>query len=295
MSGGLITPALSPDPISVESAAFLHCLYNITHGNHHRLVYVEQVTNALHLAEADAELAIQVLVAEELVKLRLQCILSITQEGINQVKAALQKPEPPQPELPSIAEPLAPAKAIAQEAQTSLSHSLLGVAGLAADPHNLPDLPPEPTRSVLPGHERDDLELKLICEAIGLDPRELNDRPSLPGAVPNAPSNSNHATANLAVPKQTLPPDTGNIARTLTALMLQLPKLRLGKDDLAEAEAEIATATAQLLSPRPKQPIIASSLTTLLAILDAAGPASMPVDLQVSLTEIRLFFAQLQG
>ena len=76
--------------------------------------------------------------------------------------------------------------------------------------------------------------------------------------------------------------------------MLQLANFGLTKDDLAEAEAEIATATAQLLSPRPKQPIIAASLTTLFGILDAT-PTAPSIDLQLSLTEIRLFLAQLQG
>jgi hypothetical protein len=90
-------------------------------------------------------------------------------------------------------------------------------------------------------------------------------------------------------------PEASNIAKTLTALMLQVPKLGLAPDDLAEAEAEIATATAQLLSPRPKQPIITASLATLLSILEAADPAAIPIDLQISLTEIRLFLAQLQS
>jgi hypothetical protein len=263
-------------------AAFLHGLYDFVHGNATRLVYVEQVTNALCFDEDDAEAAIEVLAAEELVRLRLQCILSITQAGIDEVRAALTPEEPPP------AKPIAPPPEVI--VQTSVSHVLLGASAFAQDDAELqPALaPPLETQ-----HGLDDLELKLICEAIGLDPRELTGPRSLPGP------NGNHALANPGVPHQTaaaqpLTFDAGEVAGLLASLKHRLLKLRLSKDDLAEAEAEIATATAQLLSPRPKQPIITASLTTLLAILDGPGAASMTIDLQVSLTEIRFFLTQLQ-
>jgi len=262
--------------------AFLRGLCDIVHGNATRLVYVEQVTKALRFDEDDAEAALEVLVAEELVRLRLQCILSITQAGIDEVHAALTQEEPP------AAKPTAPAPEVV--VQTSVSHVLLGAGGFVQD---FAELQPAPAPPLETQHGLDDLELKFICEAIGLDPRELTGVPALPGP------NGDHTVANRGVPhataaSQPLTFDVGEVAGLLASLKHRLLKLRLSKDDLAEAEAEIATATAQLLSPRPKQPIITASLTTLLAILDGPGAASMTIDLQVSLTEVRFFLTQLQ-
>ncbi len=263
-------------------AAFLCGLCDFVHGNATRLVYVEQVTRALRFDEDDAEAAIEVLVAEELVRLRLQCILSITQAGIDEVRGALIPEEPP------AAKPIAPPPEVI--VQTSVSHVLLGAGAFAQDDT---ELQPAPALPMEAQHGLDDLELKFICEAIGLDPRELTGAPSLP-----AP-NGSHTEAIPGVPHHTVAAqplafDGGDVAGLLASLKHRLLKLRLSKDDLAEAEAEIATATAQLLSPRPKQPIITASLTTLLAILDGPGAASMTIDLQVSLTEIRFFLTQLQ-
>jgi hypothetical protein len=261
-------------------AAFLRGLCDIVHGNATRLVYVEQVTKALRFDEEDAEAAIEVLVAEELVRLRLQCILSITQAGIDEVRAASETvKEPP------AAKPTAPPPELV--VQTSVSHMLLGAGAFVQDDA---ELSPEPAALLETKHDRDDLELRLICEAIGLDPRELTGAPA---------PNGNHTVTVAGVPRHTTPAqpltfDAGEVAGLLASLKHRLLKLRLSKDDLAEAEAEIATATAQLLSPRPKQPIITASLTTLLAILDGPGAASMTIDLQVSLTEIRFFLTQLQ-
>ncbi len=262
-------------------AAFLRGLCEIVHGSVTRLVYVEQVTKLLHFDEQDAEAAIEVLVAEELVRIRLQCILSITQAGIDEVHAAHAAPEllPP-------AKPAAPAM---QPVQISVSHMLLGAGDFSHEDAQLP--PAAPPIEIQ--HDHDDPELKLICQAIGLDPRELIGKPA------SAAGNGHLAVADAApghaLRTQPLLFDPEEITGTLASLKLRLLKLRLLKDDLAEAEAEIATATAQLLSPRPKQPIIAASLNTLLAVLDGPGAAGMTVDLRVSLTEIRFFLTQIQS
>jgi hypothetical protein len=261
-------------------AAFLRGLYDIVHGSVTKLIYVEQVTRVLHFDEQDAEAAIEVLVAEDLVRIRLQCILSITQAGIDEVRAAHVapplKPTPPPPQ-PAV--------------QSSVSHMLLGAG---AFPQEDIELPPSASPVEIQ-HHHDDLELKLICEAIGLDPRELIGMPAPAAAENGHPALADAGAPQHALRTQPLPFDPDEIAGTLSSLKLRLLKLRLSKDDLAEAEAEIATATAQLLSPRPKQPIIAASLSTLLAILDGPGAASMTIDLQVSLTEIRLFLTQIEA
>jgi hypothetical protein len=62
-----------------------------------------------------------------------------------------------------------------------------------------------------------------------------------------------------------------------------------------EAQAEIATAIAQLLSPRPKPQIIALSLTTLVSILETAGPAALTKDIETSLARLRAFLLQLNA
>ncbi len=166
--------------------------------------------------------------------------------------------------------------------------------GAGAFPQEDTELPPAAPPIEIQ-HHHDDLELKLICEAIGLDPRELIGMPAAPAAGNGHPALADAGATQHALRTQPLPFDPDEIAGTLASLKLRLLKLRLSKDDLAEAEAEIATATAQLLSPRPKQPIIAASLSTLLAILDGPGAASMTIDLQVSLTEIRLFLTQIEA
>ena len=49
---------------------------------------------------------------------------------------------------------------------------------------------------------------------------------------------------------------------------------------------------AQLLSPRPKPQIIASSLQTLLSILEKAGPEVLTKDVEASLARLRDFLLQ---
>lgn len=262
-------------------ATFLRGLHDIVHGSVTKLVYVEHVTRVLHFDEQDAEAAIEVLVAEDLIRIRLQCILSITQAGIDEVRVAhvapLPKPTAPPPQ-PAV--------------RSSVSHMLLGAGAFPQEDTELP--PAAPPIEIQ--HHHDDLELKLICEAIGLDPREFIGMPAAPAAAGNGhPAPADLEARQHALRTQPLPFDPDEIAGTLASLKLRLLKLRLSKDDLAEAEAEIATATAQLLSPRPKRPIIAASLSTLLAVLDGPGAASMTIDLQVSLTEIRLFLTQIEA
>jgi hypothetical protein len=95
--------------------------------------------------------------------------------------------------------------------------------------------------------------------------------------------------------KSTPPFKESDLADVLASLKLRLLKIRLAPDDMAEAEAEIATAIAQLLSPRPKPPIIASSLQTLLFILESAGPSALTRDVEASLARLRVFLSQLDA
>jgi hypothetical protein len=84
-----------------------------------------------------------------------------------------------------------------------------------------------------------------------------------------------------------------DLADLLTSLKLRLLKIRLDPADMAEAEAEITTAVAQLLSPRPKQQIITLALSSLLSILEKAGAAALTDDVELSLSRLRAYLSQL--
>ncbi len=284
--------APSPDATQKQRLYFLRCLYDLTHGSPAIPIHIEEIMEVLHLEEQEAEATIRSLLKKGLIRLRLQCIVSLTQAGIDEVKASLNPPAPP-PAPTSAAEVAAQTEAI-----ESLGAQLLGF--LNAGP--APATPsgghlPLPTRFVdassKDSEELAALELKNICEAIGLDPAEFtNERAvwdafdeqratnSLPEPVSNARAEMSFFQAN-------------DLPDILSSLKLRLLKVPLAPDDLAEAEAEIATAIAQLLSPRPKLPIIAASLKTLLSILEKAGTSALTSDIEMSLTRIRFFLTQL--
>jgi hypothetical protein len=221
-----------------------------------------------------------------------------------------------------------------------------------------------------PNHDKvndDDLELQRICEAIGLDVKEVTGEATPRSAIPTASHDisnhdlsnhdlsddlrnndlSNHDLSNrdlsndvsadvlrliehveatnaqkpglrrsagddfeLATPpvrqtraKSSKPSNresaqtpitrASDLADVLASLKLRLLKIRLAPDDMDEAQAEIATAIAQLLSPRSKQQIIALSLRTLLSILETAGPAALTKDVEASLAKLRAYLLQL--
>jgi multidrug efflux pump subunit AcrA (membrane-fusion protein) len=83
-----------------------------------------------------------------------------------------------------------------------------------------------------------------------------------------------------------------DLADVLASLKFRLLKIRLAPDDMEEAQAEIATAIAQLHSPRPKLQIIALSLNTLVSILEQAGPAALTKDVETTLASLRAFLLQ---
>jgi hypothetical protein len=103
-------------------------------------------------------------------------------------------------------------------------------------------------------------------------------------AKPSKPANRESA--------QTPTARASDLADVLASLKLRLLKIRLAPDDMDEAQAEIATAIAQLFSPRPKPQVIALSLTTLVSILEKAGPAALTKDIETSLARLRAFLLQ---
>ncbi len=220
-----------------------------------------------------------------------------------------------------------------------------------SESRNVKQLPPAPA----PDHDKtsdDDLELRLICEAIGLDVKEVTGSAPLgarapiashdlnrdlsrdrrnddlsqdvsadvlrlieqveatheqkPGLRPSAGDESQPATpsretheksSRLSNRESTQTPIAreSDLADVLASLKLRLLKIRLAPDDMDEAQAEITTAIAQLLSPRPKTQIIALSLTTLVSILEKAGPATLTKDIETSLVRLRAFLLQVNA
>ena len=211
---------------------------------------------------------------------------------------------------------------------------------------NVRKLPPSPAPSQAKAND-DDLELRLICEAIGLDVKEVTGETTAPhAAAPVASHDLSHRLRNddlsndvsddvlrlinqveatyeqkpglrpsagdafdLAAapvrplranpfkpanrkPAQTPTARASDLADVLASLKLRLLKIRLAADDMDEAQAEIATAIAQLFSPRPKPQVIALSLTTLISILEKAGPAALTKDIETSLARLRAFLLQ---
>jgi hypothetical protein len=264
-----VSAAPSHDANPTQRSEFLRCLYDRTSGSDAVPIYIEPIVDALHLERAEAETILQSLADKDLIKLRLQCVVSITQAGIDEVKTALEPPAPPAAQTPAQA-------ADHTAAIETLGAQLLGVLHTKPDPS--PDPPAPPTRFIDIHKDSDELvalELKNICEAIGLDPEEFQKEVA---AVAPARAEMSFFQAN-------------DLPDILASLKLRLLKIRLPPDDIAEAEAEIATAIAQLLSPRPKLPIIAASLHTLLSILDKAG--ALTSDVEMSLVRIRSFLTQL--
>ena len=88
--------APSPDATQKQRLKFLRCLYDLTHGSAAIPIHIEEIMEVLHLEEQEAETTIRSLLKKDLIRLRLQCIVSLTQAGIDEVKAS-SKPTCPAP------------------------------------------------------------------------------------------------------------------------------------------------------------------------------------------------------
>jgi hypothetical protein len=136
-------------------------------------------------------------------------------------------------------------------------------------------LPPHPLPLQTVENDSDELaatELKSLCEAIGLDPREIagelapHHRHPVPQPVPVHQRNPEPIAEPVTTGNQEHQPDETDLDVMLEALSQQLPKLGLAPDELAKARAEIDTARVQRASPKPKPHLLAAALQTLLSI-----------------------------
>jgi hypothetical protein len=210
----------------------------------------------------------------------------------------------------------APEKQPAQEEQT-----------WQAPIHPVAETPVKP----LPPHMAQDenselaaLELQRICEAIGLDPNEftgelaphhnppVNDPrhgtnpESILEALQTEYEDEEHPSFAVShqADQSSFQPEMdsrspfsfkqADLDVILESLRFKLPKLGFAPDDLAEAEAEIDTARAQLASPKPKPHVLAASLKTLSSLLENAS-WSWTSDTRENLVAIRDFQSRLSA
>jgi hypothetical protein len=275
---------------------FLRCLYDLAYGNERGLVYIEEIAEILHIDEMDAEIAARHLAEKGFIIIRLQRIVSLTEVGIDEVESAAAQRDQPVHAVPSPSvnpPPVSPKLPV------------------LSDPVGHKQPRPMPAR-IAPNdsEERAALELKQICAAIGLDPKEITgelaehqDFPGMearePEVIGSVPRNGlvQHEGGREPDPRSQPPLsfEERDLDAMLESLKLRLPNLGLVWDDMAEARAEIDTARAQLSSPRPKMKIIAISLETLLSILENTGAAASASNVQASLPVIRDFCERLRA
>lgn len=324
---------------------FMRCLYDKTEGSEIGLVYIEEVAEEIHLTELETELIALYLVDEGLVRIRMGHIICITHLGIDEVETLLAQPDTPTEHFPALkTAPSRPESA----PETARDRDRVREKDSYLSPLSSP-----PVNQ--PGDDLAAMELRNICEAIGLDPREFGGEaaPTQPSPAQFSPMQSspvqsspvdmhdssndvsddvrrlieqvqaagargdpfhpNGGEAPRESPTSVAPTRAGSLklahresahvpasresdlADILTSLKLRLLKLRLAPDDMAEAEAEITTAVAQLLSPRPKPQIITVSLSTLVSILEKGGEAGLTIDVEMSLSELRAYLSQLSA
>ncbi len=292
---------------------FLQSLYRLAHGNERALIYLEEVAATLEMDVFDARMIAQSLAEKRLLSIRLQNILCLTQAGLEEVEAGSAHQEPPA--ILNVASgleaPALPTFDLPAEQDVFPSQSFnLQRAGMA--PTEDPDLAAA--------------ELRQICAALGLDPKEItggsaehrssSDSPLADRAAHSSPfhhddarrpGNSHRALLAgleatvhaVATPAPVSRPASaelraGDLDLVLESLRHQLPLLQLHPDDLAELKAEIDTVRAQLTSPRLKTKIVAASLETILETLENGGTAPLTSHVVANLFALREFERRLE-
>jgi hypothetical protein len=275
------------------------------------LLYVEEVGDAVGLGETDALAAVQYLGEKRLIRIVMGNIISISQAGTDELEIALDQPEQPTTHFPpaqsvdwkpvtppltittaAIGKPPIWEESIREESiwEESISKESISEESISKEaireesikplpPHPLPphSLPPHPLPLQTVENDSDELaatELNRICEAIGLDPREITGELEphhrhpvpQPVTVPVHKQNTEPIVEPVTTGNQEHQPDETDLDVMLEALSQQLPKLGLAPDELAKARAEIDTARVQRASPKPKPHLLAAALQTLLSI-----------------------------
>jgi hypothetical protein len=298
--------AANLDQRRTQRFQFLRALYEMSRGSERVLLYVEEVGDAVGLGVIEAMDAAQYLGEKRLIRVVMRNIISVSQDGIDELEIALEQPEqatthfppaqsvdwkPVTPPLtittaaigkPPIWEESIREESIREESISEESISEESISEESINEESIEPLPPHP----LPQHplppqivqnDSDELaatELNRICEAIGLDPREITGELAphhrhpvpQPVTVPVHKQNTEPIVEPVTTGYQEHQPDETDLDVMLEALSQQLPKLGLAPDELAKARAEIDTARVQRASPKPKPHLLAAALQTLLSI-----------------------------
>lgn len=315
---------------------FMRCLYEMSRGSERVLLYIHEVGDAVGLGRMEAEAAAHYLAEKRLIRVVMGHIISISQAGADELEAALEQPEQATPHFPATQgiawKPVTAQPTIAQGPTGKPPVHEASIEPLQEAPTTsiqeepIDPLPAHPLPAHIVENDSDELaalELQRICEAIGLDPKEITGElaphhsgpfsdphyglvpePILNGHQENGhqeqePRDVSTAADNSSLQPQpdTRPPFAFNEADLdviLESLRVKLPKLGFAPDDLAEAEAEIDTARAQLASPKPKARILAASLKTLSSLLESAS-WSWTSETSESLVAIRVFQERLSA
>jgi hypothetical protein len=281
----------------------------MSRGSERVLLYVEEVGDAVGLGETEALAAAQYLGEKRLIRVVMGNIISISQSGTDELEIALDQPEQATTHFPPaqsvVWKPITAPPTITQDVtgkpavwEESVSEESIREESIRKESISKGSIREESIKP-LPRHivenDSDELaatELKSLCDAIGLDPREIAGElaPHHRGPVPEPvhQRNPEPIVEPVTIAYQQHEPDESDLDVILESLSQQLPKLGLAPDGLAEARAEIDTARVQLASPKPKPHILAAALQTLLSILENACRSSTS-DTREGLLAIRHF------
>jgi hypothetical protein len=281
----------------------------MSRGSERVLLYVEEVGDAVGLGETEALAAAQYLGEKRLIRVVMGNIISISQTGTDELEIALDQPEQATTHFPPaqsvVWKPITAPPTITQDVtgkpavwEESVSEESIREESIRKESISKGSIREESIKP-LPRHivenDSDELaatELKSLCDAIGLDPREIagelapHHRHPVPEPVHQRQSEP--IVEPVTTGYQQHEPDESDLDVILESLSQQLPKLGLAPDGLAEARAEIDTARVQLASPKPKPRILAAALQTLLSILENACRSSTS-DTREGLLAIRHF------
>jgi hypothetical protein len=290
-AGNSRNPDLVPEPApeEVRSVAanldqrrtqrfqFLRALYEMSRGSERVLLYVGEVGAAVGLGELEALAAAQYLGEERLIRVVMGQIISISHAGIDELETALEQPEQATMHFPPaqsiVWKPITPPLTITTAAIGKPAIWEESIWEESIKPSLSHPLPTHPLPLHMVRSDHDELaatELNSLCEAIGLDPKEITGElaPHHRSPVPDPvhKRNPEPIVEPVTTGYQQHQPDETDLDVLLESLSQQLPKLALAPDKLAKARAEIDTARVQRASPKPKPHLLAAALQTLLSI-----------------------------
>jgi hypothetical protein len=264
--------AANLDQMRTQRFQFLRALYEMSRGSERVLLCVEEVGDAVGLGVMEASDAAQYLGEKRLIRVVMRNIISVSQDGIDELETALEQPGQATTHFP-------PAQSVDWKPVTpplTITTAAIGKPAIWEESIRDESIKPSPFHP-LPNHivrsDNDELaaaELNTICAAIGLDPKEITGElaPHHRSAVPDPvhKRNPEPMVEPVTTGYQQHQPDETDLDVMLESLSQQLPKLALPPDGLAKARAEIDTARVQRASPKPKTHLLAAALQTLLSI-----------------------------